>query len=383
MADHEQRTLVVIFLRGGLDGLNAVVPHFEDEYYEKRPSLSLQAPKAGVVRDGLLPLDERFALNPGLGALLPAFRDGRLAVIQALGSDDMTRSHFEAQDQMDHGSSYHKPLPGGWIARWLHAAGERGALSAVALGKTMPESLRGAPTAAAIESLDDVGMKSKSGDSEGFSDALGALYGESARPRGKQAPHVSLVRKAGRDALSTLARLEEVSRDPGTGGDYPRTKLGRTLSDVERLIRKDLGLRVTAIDHGGFDTHFGQKLLLEDRLKELGDAMAAFDKALGSLRDRVTTVCITEFGRTSSENASLGTDHGRASAGFVLGGGVRGGRVVAKWPGMKEEQLDGGDLRVTTEYRNLLWEILSRRFGATDSAAVFPGLQTFPVDVMT
>lgn len=363
----EPRTLVLVFLRGGLDGLAAVAPVHDDDYRRARPALGVAAPRAGDP-SGAARLDDRFALHPDLAALVPLYREGRLGIVHAIGSDDDTLSHFEAQDQVDRGESRGRPLGGGWIGRWLRARGESDPLAALAFGERLPESLRGAPSACAVESLDDVRVRPPTGDEEGFAHALAALHA----PGGADAAR-ALVCGAAASALATMRRIAEIRAGPVSGGSWPRTDLGRALAQVALLVGKDVGLRAAAIDHGGFDTHFGQGIALGPRLVELAEALAAFDRELGPLRDRVTTLCVTEFGRRLHENVSLGTDHGRASVAFALGGGVRGGRVAGRWPGLSEATLDDGNLRVTTDYRDLLWEALAARFGETDPSRVFPG----------
>jgi len=369
----EPRTLVVVFLRGGMDGLAAVPPVFDDGLRRARPSLGVDRPKPGDA-SGPAMLDDRFALSPDLAALLPLYRDGRLAVVHAVGSDDDTLSHFEAQDQMEHGASRTRPLAGGWLGRWLRARGADDALAAVAFGEKMPESLRGAPSACAVESLDDVAVATTTGDAAGFATAIAALHAD--EPGAGAA--TTIVRAAGRDSLRLLARVADLRAQTSAGGAYPRTDLGRALSQVALLVKKEVGLVAGAVDHGGFDTHFGQSVALPPKLVEFAEALAAFDADLGAHRDRVTTVCMTEFGRRVAENASLGTDHGRASCAFVVGGGVVGGRVVAKWPGLADADLDGDNLRVTTDYLDVLFEILARRFDLTAPGAVFPGLVPTP-----
>ena len=373
----EPRTLVCVFLRGAMDGLAAVAPVGDDDYRRLRPSLGVAAPKPGDT-SGATMLDDRFALNVDLKALLPLYRDGRLTVVDAVGSDDDTLSHFEAQDQMEHGASRARPVAGGWIGQWLRARGENDPLAAVAFGEKLPESLRGAPAACAVESIDDIAVKTTTADAAGFAAAVAKLHAGDGGD-----PATALVCGAARVSLRLLARVAELREEKTTGGAYPRTDLGRALSQVALLVRKDVGLRAAAVDHGGFDTHYAQGVALPSKFVELAEALAAFDADLGAARDRVTTVCVTEFGRRAYENASLGTDHGRASCSFVLGGGVKGGRVVAKWPGLRPQDLEEpGDLRVTTDYRDLLWEALSARFGETSPDAVFPGLAPSPVGVM-
>ncbi len=378
------RTLVTLFLRGGVDGLNTIVPTFEDDYHEGRPTLALQTRKAGLAESGgAIPLNDRFALNPGLEPLLPYYRDGRLAIVHAIGSDDASRSHFEAQDQMEHGASFVRPLAGGWAARWLRAEGHNEPLAALAFGASVPESLRGAPSVTAVSSLDDIQLGTRSADASRFARALGSMYRSLPGPAGDDISLDMLLGQAGRDSLSMLDRIEDIRRDAGSGGDYPDSALANSLSQVARLVKSDLGLRVAAVDQGGYDTHFGQALMLESNLDELATALAAFQADLGGEAKRVTTVCITEFGRRSYENSSLGTDHGRGSVALVLGGGVQGGHVAGRWPGLGEEALEGpGDLAVTTDYRDLLWEVLSRRFGATNRDDVFPGLDHQAVGVI-
>ena len=364
-------TRVVVFLRGGLDGLSAVAPVHDDDYRRARPSLALS-------ESGATMLDDRFALHPDLAAFRPVWDSGRLAILHATGSDDGTRSHFEAQDQMDHGAAAAVPLAGGWIARWLRATNERSALSAIAFGTALPESLRGAPSACAVQSLAELQIATTRDSAKGFGTAIAALHhmdDDGADP----------VRRGARDALTLLSRIEDLRREKGTGGNYPRTDLARSLSQVAQLVRGNVGLRVASIDHGGFDTHFGQAAILGANLRELAEGLAAFDAdlttTLGADRDRVTTLCITEFGRRLEENVSLGTDHGRGSVAFAVGGGVRGGgSVLGEWPTLAKSALeDKIDLRVTTDYRDLLFECLSARFGAPSAEAVFPGLVHRPV----
>ncbi len=366
----EGNILVVVFLRGGVDGLNTVIPTFEDRYHDLRPTLSIDRRKAGETSGAAVPLDDRWALHEELEALLPLYRDGTLGIVHACGSDDSTRSHFEAQDQMEHGASVKTPLSSGWAARWLRTREDAGALSALAFGTSIPESLRGAPSVTAVESLDEIRLQTKSGQGDAFADALGALYRD---PAGSSSGR-RLLSRSGTDALSLLRRVGELQTTAEPRGDYPDSGFAKSLAQVARLLREDLGLRVAAVNQGGYDTHFGQAALLGSNLRELGDGLAAFYADLGSLAERVTTVCVTEFGRRVYENVSLGTDHGRGSVAFALGGGVQGGRVLGSWPGLAEDVVERpGGLPVTTDFRDLLWEVLQARFGAQEPSAVFPG----------
>ena len=365
--------LVSLFLRGGMDGLNAVVPYGEDSYYSLRPSLSLARPKDASAKQGdrVLDLDGFFGLNPALAPLLPFYREGKLAFIHAIGSGDPSHSHFEAMDAMERGLDRAGKAASGWLSRHLLAtpAKKETPLRAVALGNTLPTSLSGATDALAMESLDEFKLNLDPTQEPDFQSGLKELYGE-----GKDT-----LTTAGRetlDVLETLNRLNPSAYKAINGAVYPKSDLGQALRQVAFLIRADVGLEVAVLDRGGWDTHFVQGStsgLLTNQFDDVGKCLAAFAQDLGADLDSVTLVMQTEFGRRAYENSSGGTDHGHGSVMTVLGGGTKGGKVYGKWPGLKEHQLDGpGDLAVTTDYRTVLGEILSRRMGNEDLASVFP-----------
>jgi uncharacterized protein (DUF1501 family) len=377
------RPLVVVFLRGALDGLNTVVPFRDDDYRRLRPSLALPAPdgKAPAGRT-VLDLDGQFGLHPALEPILPLWREGRMAIVHAVGSDDRTRSHFEAQDQVEHGSASGQVVSGGWIGRHLRAAGASGsggALRALAIGEAIPESLRGAPAAGAVRSLDEVRLVSAVGGEQGIEGALAALH----------ATGDDLLASAGRETLALLRRVQGLREDGAGASGPPADGFGRALSQVARLLRAGVGLEAACVDLGGFDTHFGQGGIdaglaggLAGPLRSLGAGLAAFAKDLGPRFEETTVVVLTEFGRRAYENTALGTDHGSGSVMFLLGGGLRGGKVHGRWPGLAKDALhEESDLAVTTDYRSVLAEVLVRRCGAADAAAVFPGFEAAPVGV--
>ena len=302
----QERCLIVVFLRGGADGLHLVAP-VEDDHY-RRARLTL-----GLSRGNSLPLDDTFALHPELGSLIPAFREGELAVVHAAGSEDASRSHFEAQDYMEHGGA----VAGGWLGRFLRfkARPADGALSAVALGKTLPESLRGAPSATVMQSLDDFSLGD---DGPRLLHHLDALY---AQQRGE-------LGHAARDTLAALRRLESLRAapyHPAAGAEYPAGDFGDGLMQIARLLKARVGLEAAVIDLDGWDAHIGAKVLMDPLMARLADGLAALRRDLGTLFATTSVVVMTEFGRRVAENASLGTDHGRGSVMLVLGGGVRGG----------------------------------------------------------
>lgn len=366
--------LVNIFLRGAADGLSLVVPYGEDEYYKVRPTLAIAAPKAGNAGSAL-DLNGFFGLHPALFALLPLYKDGTLAVLHAVGSGDQSRSHFEAMAIMERGEYKDTGREGsGWLARHLDAVpGATSPLRAVAFGAVMPDTLRGATSATAVESLADIQIKTPRPELES---AIHRLY----------ASGTDAASHAGRETLAateTLRKIDPAHYKPANGAKYPASALGDGLKQTACLVKAGVGLEAAFLDRGGWDTHVGQGGAtgwLALQLDDVAKSLAAFACDLGKASDRVTVIVQTEFGRRVAENSSLGTDHGRASAMFVWGGNVNGGKVHGAWPGLKMAQLEApGDLRVVTDYRAVLAEVLAKRCGnANGLDAVFPDARLTP-----
>lgn len=358
----ERQTLVVVFLRGGADGLNLVAPLEDDGYHRARPRIAI-GKKQAVALDGF------YGLNPLLNSLAPAYKDGEFAIVHAAGSEDDTRSHFEAQDLMEHGGI----AAGGWLGRFLRAQSSavNGPLSAVALGKAVPLSLRGAPAATVLQSLDDFSL----GDNRAkLTQSLAKLYGM----------QTDLLATAARDTLGAIERVDALRQSAyhaANGADYGTDDFSRGLIQVARLIKARVGLRAASVDLGGWDSHFSQSLIMDPLITRLARGLSAFYTDLGPEMKRTTVVVMTEFGRRLEENSAFGTDHGRGSVMFVMGGGIKGGRVLGRWPGLSREVLEGpGDLPVTTNYRNVLAPILQRH-GAERLDQVFPNFPLEPVAV--
>jgi uncharacterized protein (DUF1501 family) len=361
--------VVTIFLRGGADGMNIVVPYGEANYYRSRPSLAIAAPSDRSVKRRALNLNGFFGLHPSLEPILPLYHSGQMGIVHACGSDDSTRSHFEAMAAMERGLAREGAGPAsGWIARHLVGTetSEDSPLRAVAFADTMPDSLRGATAAVALTSLTDFKLEADSN----FHDELRHLY----------QPGRDEVAEAGRQTLSVLdalTRLDVAGYKPHNGASYPDSDLGQGLRQVACLVRGRLGLEVACLDKGGWDTHVAQgsdtgwqATLLDD----LAKSIAAFTADLGQEMNGVTVVVMSEFGRRLEENGGLGTDHGRAGPMFLIGGNVVGGQVHAHWPGLEPHQLDPtGDLVVTTDYRAVLGDVLAKRAGNPDLQSVFPG----------
>lgn len=388
VADPGVQTLVCVFLRGGADTLNMVVPYGDDEYYRNRPTLSVARPDKGTDESSVR-LDDFFAFHPKLRPLYGAFAEGRLGIVQAVGTDNPTGSHFEAQDQIEHGEGYRgrTSVGGGWLGRHLRTratinrGGGESPLAAVAVGPTIPESLRGAPAASAFSSVDEIQVPAAAaGDPAAVSRALAALY----------AAEVGVLGAQGKETLALLKKVESLrgrAYQPEPGVTYPDDGFGRGLREVARLIKADVGLEVASLDLDGWDTHFFQGTAggqLGTLVDSLARGLAAFDADLKRQRHRVTTVVLTEFGRRLYENGSAGTDHGRGFALFALGDRINGGRVHGAWPGFEQDDLfpGPGGLQVKVDYRSVLAEILSGAIGNKAVAQVFPGFAPQPVGLV-
>jgi uncharacterized protein (DUF1501 family) len=366
-------TLVVIFLRGAADGLNMAVPHGDNAYYGLRPSLGIPRPDDGRAPVGqrTLDLDGFFGFHPALGGLLPAWQEGRLAVVQACGAPDESRSHFKAQELIERGVEDEHGPASGWIGRLLaqRAAGRSSPLRAVGLGELPQRSLSGQVPVTALRSIADFHFGGDPGPSGLFRNALERLYaGQDALSLG------------GQDALemaTILEKMDPLTYRPATDLNYPQGSFGLGLKQTAMLLKGEVGLEAAALDLGGWDTHFaqgGSQGAMARLLDELGSGLGAFSADCRDLMKKVCVVVMTEFGRRAAENGSLGTDHGHASLMLLLGGGVRGGKVYGRWPGLGPEQLVGpGDLAVTSDYRDVLAEVCARRMLSPDSGAIFPG----------
>jgi uncharacterized protein (DUF1501 family) len=360
-----RRTLVLVFLRGGADGLSIVPPVGDPAYYAARPTLAL--PRAGS-DGGALPLDGTFGLHPALAPLLPLWQAGALAVVHAAGLSGATRSHFDAQDFCETGTPGTKSTQDGWLNRSLQELPEpgAGAFRAVALQPTLPRALQGAAPAVALDGLERFRLAGNQ-RLDSFEGLYAAAVDEALRSTGQEAF----------EALRAVASPELSRRPPENGAVYGKGPLARRLQDTARLLRAGVGLEVVATEMGGWDTHVaegGATGQLAARLRELGEALAAFARDLGPRLADVTVAVMTEFGRTVRENGNRGTDHGTASVMLLLGGGVRGGRVHARWRGLEGPGLfEDRDLAIATDVRSVLAEALGATLRPPDMARIFPG----------
>src|SRR5216110_3668124 len=359
--------LVCLFQRGAVDGLNMIVPHGDPVYYRERPRIA-------VPEKDVLDLDGYFGLHPRLAVLKPLWDSKSLAAIHAIGSPDATRSHFDAQDYLESGTPGVKATPDGWLNRYCQHDREHQdtPFRAVAFGPQLPRILAGSAPSLAIDDLQAFGLRApQPAARDRLTRAFEALYAGSA---------TGLLSTSSQEAFQAVQMLKQVSLSqyqPANGADYPRGRFGKAMLQIAQLIKADVGLQLAFADVTGWDTHVNQgssEGQLAARLAQFGQALAAFAQDLGEKLRDVVVLTMSEFGRTVRENGNSGTDHGHATAMLVLGGPVNGGNMLGKWPGLDPAQrFEGRDVAVTTDFRDLFAELVSRHLGARDLGAIFPG----------
>jgi len=379
------KRLVVIFQRGAADGLNIVVPHGETAYYAMRPSIN-------IPRNAALDLDGFFGLHPAMASFQPLWNEKHLAIVHAAGSPDPTRSHFDAQDFMESGTPGLKATEDGWLNRTLrelpgtNAAGssvsgkpatsDPSAFRAIAMGPSLPRILSGREPAIALNNLNDFSIGGKNPKIEPIANTFEAMYSSSVD---------TVLHGTGRetfDAVKMLKTADPAKYTPAAGANYPKGRFGDSMKQLAQLIKADVGVQVAFADIPGWDHHVNEGSTQGQIANVLGDfsqSIAAFWADLGDLGEDTVIVTMSEFGRTARENGNRGTDHGHANVMFVLGGPVRGGKVYGRWPGLDQSQLyEGRDLAITTDFRTVLSEVVSRYLGNKDLKAVFPAFEGRP-----
>lgn len=369
-----KKKLVVLFQRGAVDGLNMVVPFAEPNYYRLRPTIAIPQPTSGS-QEAAIDLDGFFGLHPSLQPLESLFHSNQLAIVQAVGSPDPTRSHFDAQDFMESGTPGMRSTEDGWLNRSLQEMPEKNesAFRAVAFGPYLPLTLRGKASAIAIPDLKQFRLFGNPQVTEG---GFEAMYAQTV----DRALHG--VGQETFEAVDSLKKLDPDNYQPENGAEYPKSRFGKSLQEIAELLKADLGMEVAFLDSGGWDNHVnegGVQGQLANLLRDLGQGIAAFHQDLGDRMEDVVFVSMSEFGRTAHENGNRGTDHGHANCMLVMGGPVKGGKVYTKWPGMSDGQLyQDRDLAVTTDFRAVLGEIVTKHLGNQDLGPVFPGFENDP-----
>ncbi len=384
------KTLVIVFLRGGVDGLNLVVPFGDSAYARLRPSLAIPVP-GGEEPQRAHDLDGFFALHPRMRALKPFFADGMAVALHAVGHDRNTRSHFEEQDVWETGILGNTIHSDGWVNRHLLTSTGHGPIRAVAVGDSLPRIMHGKAPAYAISGVDDLTLPDGPTDRAVLAAALEHAYKADAQSN----------RTAARDLLAQTgnATLDGIEQLRGLVGQayepkvkYPDTDLARRLREVARLIKGNVGLEVAEIDYGGWDTHQNQGGAdgpFGGLVKQMSGALAAFLADLDERRGDVLVVTLSDFGRTAAENGTRGTDHGWGNCVLAFGGPVQkaakahGKRVLGRWPGLAPEQLhDRRDLLHTTDFRDVIAEAVRTHLGNSNLERVLPSHRFQPVGIV-
>ncbi len=371
-AGARDKRLVVIFQRGAADGLNIVVPYAESQYYSMRPSIN-------IPRKVVLDLDGFFGLHPSLAAFQPLWQQRHLAIVHAAGSPDVTRSHFDAQDFMESGTPGVKSTEDGWLNRSLReisAEPHSSPFRAIALGPSLPRILNGAEPAVALNNINDFSVGGRNSKGSSAATAFESMYDHSSD---------SVLHGMGAetfDAVKMLKAADPAKYSPASGAHYPKGRFGDSLRQLAQLIKANLGVKVAFADIGGWDHHVNEGATegqLANVLSDFSQSLAAFWIDLGDLGEDTVIVTMSEFGRTARENGNRGTDHGHANVMFVLGGPVKGGKVYGRWPGLDQPQLyEGRDLALTTDFRQVIGEAVTRHMGNKNLGNVFPGYDNQP-----
>lgn len=373
--------LVVLFLRGGCDGLNLVGPTGDEIYRTERRA------ETRIERDGDTPglalkntfADSDFRLHYKAQGLKDLYDQGHLAIVHAAGLTNGTRSHFEAQDYMERGTPDDKNAPNGWLTRLASTLHLNSNTAIASMQNNIPGSLLACPQAIAVPNVRKLQLN---GDGH-FTQVRASLLADAYQGN-------TLVTLNGGRILNTLqtfsTRIPHDSQGkptdyvPSPAAQYPDNarEIAEPLKTLAQLIKMDIGLRIATVDYGGWDTHIGQAGRFANLTDGLSRGLSAFWADLGPYQDRVTIVAMSEFGRRLKSNDSGGTDHGHGNMMLVLGGGVKGGNIYGKWPGLATEQLDNQvDLAVTTDFRSVLGEITTARLGLSNPGLIFPKFTSY------
>jgi uncharacterized protein (DUF1501 family) len=370
-ASSQRDILVVVFLRFGCDGLTMVAPAQDRDYQMHRPNIKISASGEGAG----LPLGMMggvpFYMHPSAPELKVLFDAGRLAVVHAAGLPSDTRSHFESQNMMERGvTEGDDPVLGGWLARHLAARKlELPDLGAVSSAADIHTPLQGIRGVTAIPDVRDFNVPG--GD---YNLNVIEILNAAADPHSASArATVNMIRSV----QSSLGRLP-----PANGVTYPAGGFASSLRSLADIIKMNVGLEAATVDFGGWDHHYNMNTYFPPAARHLSQSLSAFWNDIAAVQHRVTLVTMTEFGRRLEENTAGGTDHGAASFMFVLGGGVNGGRIYGDWPGLKPSDLREGDVRVTTDVRQVLQEILVTRRGEDNLRSIFPALDYRPRGIL-
>lgn len=343
------KRLIVIFLRGAVDGLNVIVPYQDQDYYSARPTIAVPQPgKEG----GAIDLDGYFGLHPALASIFPLWQQGNLAFIHSAGSPDPTRSHFDAQDNMERGTPGDPKTSDGWMNRLLATLSDHNPIQALNLGASTPRILSGRMPVASL-ALGKNAANPIALDNAEVGSAFDRLYAKKG--------HLGQAYQEGRLARKALLEdLDAENKMANNGAPLPNG-FPKDAQRLAQIMNKDPRVALAFIGLGGWDTHVNQEQQLARNLAQLGKGLAALKTTLGSTYADTTILVMSEFGRTVHENGNGGTDHGHGNVMWLLGGGVKGGKVYGEWRGLAKEQLyEASDLAITTDFRDVIAPVLEQ-----------------------
>jgi uncharacterized protein (DUF1501 family) len=390
-ATPDKPTLVVLYLRGGSDPLNALIPYGDRTYYNLRPTIAVPSPgEDGNIRNQVIALNDYFGFHPSMAGLARLYKKGLMAPIVNAGSTHPTRSHFDAQDFMERAAPGVKSVTEGWLNRYLYMTktGDDSDLRAVAFQPVLPRSLRGQYPALAVPDANTQKAADVFAGLYGCDDAKATAKAQSpssesqssgAEDEPKQATGQARIIEAGAQGIVRLDRLNEVlsANKLASSGKYPKTNLGRQFRDIAKLIKAGAGLEVASIDYNGWDHHAMQGAsygVFSEMMGNVSNTLEAFVEDLGPKIDQTVVLTMSEFGRTARENGNSGSDHGHGGYMLAVGGPIKGGRFYGKWTGLSSRSLyQGRDLPVHTDFRDVFAEILAGLYGfQADDHQFFP-----------
>ncbi|MGL4339152.1 MAG: DUF1501 domain-containing protein [Rhodoglobus sp.] len=365
--------LIVVFLRGGMDGLSVLVPAADPDLLLARPGIAVRE------NSGLIPFERGFGLHPALAALKPLLNQGKIAAVPAVATPDLSRSHFQAQDCLERGGAAGSSAQTGWLNRALEQAGPGTTWRGVGAGYRLDRSLVGGANSIVVPDLGEFDISIDDSLLDATRTALAGLYTGLDHPVATQTT-LAL-------AASAEARTMAAAEKPATKRGYPDNTFAHDLGLLSTIIQANVGLRVGTVDLGGWDMHTQLGTPdsgdMKNMLTSLGDSLAAFFADLGAKAETTTVIVMSEFGRRVAQNDNAGTDHGHGGLAMVLGGGVRGG-VHGKWDGLADKFLEQGDVPGTNDFRDLLGEVVMKRLNlsSADASVIFPEWKVAPLGVM-
>ncbi|MFV0389585.1 MAG: DUF1501 domain-containing protein [Pyrinomonadaceae bacterium] len=368
-----KKVLVIIFQRGAVDGLNMFVPHGSREYYEYRKTIAVPQPGKN---SGAIDLDGYFGLNPSMESFRPLWQQKQLAIVHSVGSPDNTRSHFDAHDYMESGTPGTKSTRDGWMNRMLESDARKddSPFRAVSMTTQIPRSLMGHYPTIAMTDLNSFAIRAGkySGSVSGGFEGIWQQQADN---------ELGETGKETFEAINFLKRANPAKYKVEHNAKYPAGEFSRNLRQIAQLIKANVGLETAFTDTPGlnWDTHANQAGAgggvgqLANLLRTFSDSISAFAIDLGKQMDDVVVVTMSEFGRTARENGTRGTDHGHGNSMMIIGNGVNGG-IYGNWKGLRSDELyQDRDLAVTTDFRDVLGELVSKQLNKKNSANIFPG----------